>query len=239
MRERSETFSTARTSVGPIRTGEDHALLGKYGRQGTDDYSTPPTSPVKERENKSGRTSSLTRTGAMAMGLLGSMKRAITGGGGVSVHDRVAAYENRSATSSPTKSERESPKRPLSPSQEFWRGKQGARDWKVTEDEQAASSSRQTGTIRRKPLPHQVQQEDGDWDVESAVQDRVVQVMFTVPKEKLRVVNADSLSLLSSNRSDVDHDDDKEREKEVKRMSSVREADENDGGWKGKEPDRR
>lgn len=238
MRERADTFSSVRTSVGPVQTGEDHALLGRFNsRPGTaDDYSTPPTSPVKDREPKY-RTSSLTRTGAKAIGLLGSVRRVITGGGGPSVHDRVAAFENRGAHPSPTKSERdESPKRPLSPSQEFWKGKQGAKDWK-TSGEHAVESSKQTGTIRRKPLPGQVQHEEGDWDVESAVNNRVVQVMFTVPKEKLRVVNADALSLLSSNRSDVDHDDDREREKEVKRMSSVREADE-DSGWKGKVPER-
>jgi hypothetical protein len=33
--------------------------------------------------------------------------------------------------------------------------------------------------------------DEEDWDVERAVQNRVVQVMFTVPKEKLRVVNHD------------------------------------------------
>lgn len=32
---------------------------------------------------------------------------------------------------------------------------------------------------------------EADWDVEAAVERRVVQVMFTVPKSKLRVVNAD------------------------------------------------
>jgi hypothetical protein len=39
-----------------------------------------------------------------------------------------------------------------------------------------------------------------EWDVEAAVERRVVQVMFTVPKSKLRVVNADidESSLLSS-----------------------------------------
>jgi hypothetical protein len=32
---------------------------------------------------------------------------------------------------------------------------------------------------------------DDEWDIERAVENRVVQVMFTVPKEKLRVVNHD------------------------------------------------
>jgi hypothetical protein len=68
---------------------------------------------------------------------------------------------------------------------------------------------------------------DDDWDVETAVQKRVVQVMFTVPKEKLRVVNADALSLVSSNRSEADHEEDKERD-QMKRMSSVREGDDED-----------
>jgi hypothetical protein len=34
-------------------------------------------------------------------------------------------------------------------------------------------------------------EDDEEWDIERAVENRVVQVMFTVPKEKLRVVNHD------------------------------------------------
>lgn len=46
--------------------------------------------------------------------------------------------------------------------------------------------------------------DEGDWDVEAAVERRVVQVMFTVPKSKLRVVNADpdGSSILSLPRED-------------------------------------
>lgn len=40
-------------------------------------------------------------------------------------------------------------------------------------------------------LDRTVTAEDEDWDVEAAVERRVVQVMFTVPKSRLRVVNAD------------------------------------------------
>ena len=43
--------------------------------------------------------------------------------------------------------------------------------------------------------------DEEEWDVESAVERRVVQVMFTVPKEKLRVVNrgpdGDGVSIVS------------------------------------------
>ncbi|KAF1975987.1 hypothetical protein BU23DRAFT_551995 [Bimuria novae-zelandiae CBS 107.79] len=48
-----------------------------------------------------------------------------------------------------------------------------------------------------------------EWDVEAAVERRVVQVMFTVPKSKLRVVNADvdNSSLLSSPKENSSKED--------------------------------
>ncbi|RAR12593.1 galactose oxidase kelch beta-propeller [Stemphylium lycopersici] len=48
---------------------------------------------------------------------------------------------------------------------------------------------------------------EADWDVEAAVERRVVQVMFTVPKSKLRVVNADvdGASLMSVARDGDDN----------------------------------
>jgi hypothetical protein len=54
--------------------------------------------------------------------------------------------------------------------------------------------------------------EEEDWDVEAAVERRVVQVMFTVPKSKLRVVNADvdRNSLLSLAREGSDDNLNKE-----------------------------
>ncbi|KAF1922008.1 hypothetical protein BDU57DRAFT_439715 [Ampelomyces quisqualis] len=49
---------------------------------------------------------------------------------------------------------------------------------------------------------------EADWDVEAAVERRVVQVMFTVPKSKLRVVNADvdGSSILSLPQEDSSED---------------------------------
>lgn len=144
--------------------------------------------------------------------------------------------KSNSAQSSPTKHTRypemteTSPRRTPSGATTFWRSKQGARDWE--DDTPGSSNADPSAGVRRKPVPGVILNDnngslghDEDWDVESAVQQRVVQVMFTVPKEKLRVVNADTLSLLSSNRSEADQDEDKERE-QVKRMSSVREGDE-------------
>ena len=219
-RERTETFSSARTT---IRPGEDDSLLSRKARNQADDYWTPPESPVKESKY---RTSSLTRTGVKAIGLLGSVKRVFSGTTTVSVQDRVAGFENRSSSPSPTKLVPEMSEKSGNVDS-YWTNKRGARDWDG--DEAESKSPQKSMTVRRKPVPGTIINddiEDDDWDVETAVQRRVVQVMFTVPKEKLRVVNADQLSLLSSNRSDVDRDEELEREREVKRMSSVREGDE-------------
>ncbi|KAK4660900.1 hypothetical protein QC762_123090 [Podospora pseudocomata] len=54
---------------------------------------------------------------------------------------------------------------------------------------------RRQGTLHRRKQNRQSwggeETQDGEWDVERAVEQRLVQVMFTVPKERLRVVNAE------------------------------------------------
>lgn len=45
--------------------------------------------------------------------------------------------------------------------------------------------------------------EEDDWDIERAVEQRLVQVMFSVPKDRLRVVNADNADLVSLEESVV------------------------------------
>lgn len=66
---------------------------------------------------------------------------------------------------------------------ELLRRKQGRQDWGDAEGRPSISG-------------------ENDWDVERAVERRLVQVMFTVPKERLRVVNADD--------EDGDMDDEKQ-----------------------------
>ncbi|KAK5044964.1 hypothetical protein LTR84_010336 [Exophiala bonariae] len=248
VRSRGETFSSVRSGQGQTGPAETQMILNRNPirpQLGVRDYQTVERNPSKD---KYGRAGSLTGSGRRALNLLGSVKRVFTGTGTVDVNDRVATIEGRSGQSSPTKHSGQPemsetfPRRTLSAGASFWREKQGPGDWN------SASYAGPSSSIRRRPVPGLVinddngilQDDDADWDVETAVQQRVVQVMFTVPKEKLRVVNADALSLLSSNRSEVDHEEDKERE-QMKRMSSVREGDEdhdyNDtesGGGKGK-----
>jgi hypothetical protein len=236
--ERTETFSTARDSIGSMFPSEDHSLLAKRNSCAISDekdyWATPPESPIKNRYPRADSFGS--QAGRRAFGLLGSVRRVFTGTGTVDVKDQVTVLEGRSNQSSPTKHSNQpdmvegGPRRTVSAGAAFWRGKRGAKDW----DEDDGHGVGPSSTVRRKPVSGQSVEtddgsENGDWDVETAIQNRVVQVMFTVPKEKLRVVNADALSLLS--KSDVDfeggeNDGDKaDMEKVVKRMSSVREVD--------------
>ena len=98
----------------------------------------------------------------------------------------------------------------------LWQKRQGARDWDVE-----GGPSR----IERSDGYNTKEAEEEEWDVESAVERRVVQVMFTVPKEKLRVVNrgpdGDGISVVSREssikdlgKSSVDKGKEKEKDDE-------------------------
>ena len=92
----------------------------------------------------------------------------------------------------------------------FWRGRRGARDW-ADDSDIGDLLGRRSGDdwggpedLRKRrnslvPVPVSTtdQPDDNtigceDWDVEAAVERRVVQVSFTVPKTRLRVVNVDA-----------------------------------------------
>ncbi|KAL5048800.1 hypothetical protein BDW71DRAFT_9495 [Aspergillus fruticulosus] len=100
------------------------------------------------------------------------------------------------------------PRRSVSASAELFRRKQGAKDWGV-----GNRYSHDTGFHSARSTRddfgldgHMDPDSDGEWDVEGAAEGRRVQVTFTVPKEKLRVVNAsagdmDDLSVNSVSRN--------------------------------------
>ena len=127
-------------------------------------------------------------------GWMGTMRRAFTGG------DRNTSKPpdggDRSLSSSPTKllhGEDGTPRRAVSAGAMLLRRRQGARDWAVDGNGSNGATANEGA-------------EEEEWDVESAVERRVVQVMFTVPREKLRVVNAgpdgDGVSIVSAERED-------------------------------------
>ncbi|KAI4105334.1 MAG: hypothetical protein L6R37_002784 [Teloschistes peruensis] len=131
-----------------------------------------------------------TRMGSRTRGWMGSMRRAFG-------TDRSASTSPEhgwsSASSSPTKLHHEGgvPRRAASAGGVLWQKRQGAKDWDAHEGRGRLGMGE--GNTQNA--------DEGEWDVESAVERRVVQVMFTVPREKLRVVNGapegDGESMLS------------------------------------------
>jgi len=137
-------------------------------------------------------TNSPTRTQSRARNWMGSVRRVFTG----AERSDSASPENGelSTSSSPTKyhnNEAGVPRRAASTGTMLWQKRQGAKDWDV---EGAPSRGVECSANGQG-------QEDEEWNIESAVERRVVQVMFTVPKEKLRVVNrgpdGDGVSVVS------------------------------------------
>jgi hypothetical protein len=107
----------------------------------------------------------------------------------------AAEFDERSGSSSPQKpgsrdSDQQPPRRAASDAS-FLRSRRGAKDWNVEDEEEEVELQRPSPPDR---------EAEGDWDVERAAENRVVQLMFTVPRQRLRVINADEAdarSLLS------------------------------------------
>lgn len=128
-------------------------------------------------------------------GWLGSLKKVFgqeewVSGPGVEEGDRYLDSPSPTRVafgSEPYRDDDAGPKRTASAGSMLWRRKQGRGDWEDSADE---------AVIGRRPysvagLETAPLGEEEEWDVEKAVRGRVVQVMFTVPKERLRVVNQD------------------------------------------------
>ena len=153
-------------------------------------FATAKTSLPQERQEGDvfmDEESSPIKMPGRARGFMGSLRRAFTGD-----RSSSASPEHQiSNSSSPTKAnynDTEMLQRNTSTSGAFWKARQGAKDWDAGGRQKDADSGEA--------------EEGEDWDIESAVQNRVVQVMFTVPKDKLRVVNRgdeDGASILSTN----------------------------------------
>lgn len=165
-----------------------------FGRPNTQPY--PQSSQDSSVPHRSGST----RKSHYANGsLLGSVRRAI-GMGGSASSGRSTSLTTASAINASCAASRKSaslthdtgmstsasmakgsaglaPRRAASDAA-FWKSKRGAKDWGADGRAEGVSGETQEG-------------EDGEWDVEGAAQNRVVQLMFTVPRQRLRVVNAD------------------------------------------------
>jgi hypothetical protein len=200
------TFNTARTSF-PILQAEAETLLPRPDTDAEWDYSPTDSAHTEGSPSKSKPFAGRLRRGQT--GWLGSIRRAIVGEEprSPSIPSTTSREVSPDRIDGPSSS---LPRRTVSAGATFWRRKQGKGDWEDSEPEDlymrggGASSRSNTftgeysdrGTTSRGGF---YTDEEEEWDIERAVENRVVQVMFTVPKEKLRVVNSSA----EDNRSEV------------------------------------
>ncbi|KAG6003641.1 hypothetical protein E4U21_001844 [Claviceps maximensis] len=185
----TSSYNTARSGFatllaeGPaLLTGEGAAAPANYPDHDQDsahptDYLQPPTSPSKTKPRRSW-LGSLGRVFSHSSSHAGDSRRAGQDRDGNSVGtdldlDSAALTGDYEATADAPGALRGA----------LLRRKQGRQDW-GEEDEKAGGGGAQTDAA-------------GDWDseIERAVERRLVQVMFTVPKERLRVVNGGDAQL--------------------------------------------
>ncbi|KAF7184465.1 hypothetical protein CNMCM7691_005533 [Aspergillus felis] len=204
----SDSYSTAHTTLS-LRWAEGEHLLKN---------DPEPDVPIEQRSTP-GR-SPLTPK-ARTFGWMGNVRRVLSG-----TQRRVTAIRDSTTASLASGVDRRStvlgartvdgaqdeskvPRRAVSASAELFRRKQGARDWGASN---RGSRDTRLQTIRSSrddsALDGLIDVDDDDWDVEGAAEGRRVQITFTVPKERLRVVNAtaqdlDNMSEISISRSNT------------------------------------
>lgn len=198
-----DSFSTANTTLSQRQAEAEHLLAdGPESRMLSE-------SPSKKSPSSKPRTSDW----------IGSIRRVLSVSKRNSAPDPDSSFapiasgiDRRSTFIAPSKpfstgNEAGPPRRAVSASAELFRRKQGARDWGAARNSRGAVFRTPKSTRDDFNLALDGDEED-DWDVETAAEGRSVQVTFTVPKEKLRVVNA------------TDRDMDNMSEKSISRSSS-------------------
>ncbi|KAM3084446.1 hypothetical protein ACMFMF_001802 [Clarireedia jacksonii] len=203
----SETASTSNTahSSFPSLQAEASTLLPRpdvSDRSNQSPIRTPSQSPTKETFDHIGSPSKNKPNGLSRRGILGSIRRVFS----AESDDYDEPFAAREPSPIPIEPDN-TPRRAVSASATLWRRKQGKTDWEdsAKSGKKTTRSNTVTGerpnlharTGEAKALVHGIDDEDEEWDIERAVEDRVVQVMFTVPREKLRVVNHDVLEDIS------------------------------------------
>ena len=198
------SFNTAHTSFQALQE-QGESLLPRPG----DDLSTGDYSPTRSQpDSQPGSPSKSKPTIALgkgrSQGWLGSLRRVFASGASGHTSPDSPSYSSRDISPvrpidySAMSSGGMEPRRTVSAGATLWRRKQGKGDWEDSADNSnvprsTGRSNTFTGSLPRGlEMPKEAGDEsDDEWDIERAVENRVVQVMFTVPKEKLRVVNHD------------------------------------------------
>ncbi|TGO13694.1 hypothetical protein BTUL_0065g00520 [Botrytis tulipae] len=159
-----------------------------------------PHTPTRTTHDYIGSPSKNKHIGLGRRGWLGSLRKAFRPEGDTAAESSLADQEPLPLPIGVDNS----PRRTVSAGAALWRRKQGRGDWEDSEKigaKRGRSSSFVNGggrssvqigrTGEARGLVNGIAEDDDEWDIERAIENRVVQVMFTVPKEKLRVVNHD------------------------------------------------
>lgn len=202
----ADSFTTARTDFAQLQL-EGEALLGgrptstldrddPYQRALAAHSPTRTKVPVPTYEGDVSQSFPSRRR----QGWMGSLRRALNA---VSMSERSFSLtgtseqytdQERSSSTSPTKDKRgqarNAPRRAVSDGSTLLRQKQGQKDWDDKHWERYRDDP-DPGDWGEPQLSAEKQHAEEDWDVEGAASKRDFQVMFTVPKARLRVVNAD------------------------------------------------
>jgi len=211
----SNSFNTARTSFPTLQAEGETLLPRPVDEASAGEYS--PTRYQPEYFQGSPSKSKPFALGKGRAGWLGSLRRVFVGNTEGEGNDSYNPHAPIYRDVSPTRDQGfggaggAQPRRTVSAGATLWRRKQGKSDW---EDSADLSANTRSNTFTNDQVPQFTRHytdtphtagsaDDDDWDVEQAVQNRVVQVMFTVPKEKLRVVNADEDEMRSEAASSV------------------------------------
>ncbi|OIW28464.1 hypothetical protein CONLIGDRAFT_377842 [Coniochaeta ligniaria NRRL 30616] len=170
----SHTYNTAKThnraaggsSFAGLREEGPSLLLGSAARGYSPEHDhgdgdSPPGSPSKHKPSR--------------RSWLGSLRRVFSGSGEGGSSSRGESPTEGGGGGGGSGSDYEPRLVGMGPGGRLLRRKQGKEAW---------GAERREGEGGR-------EEEDDEWDVERAVEQRLVQIMFTVPKERLRVVNAE------------------------------------------------
>ncbi|KAK0347640.1 hypothetical protein LTR91_000790 [Friedmanniomyces endolithicus] len=193
---RRAAFATRSSTA---REGKTVRMYDDYPSGGGGGGGIPTIAPPRRRQGWMG---SLRR----ALNAVGERNFSLTGGS-VEQYGAAGGEGERTASSSPTKERGvaigAAPRRAVSDGGTLLKQKRGQKDWedgvrpRYRDDPdpgdwgEAVGDGRSGSLERRRTGGLEEEEEEEDWDVEGAARKRDVQVMFTVPKARLRVVNAD------------------------------------------------
>ncbi|TKA83480.1 hypothetical protein B0A55_00548 [Friedmanniomyces simplex] len=213
-----DSFVTARTNFLDLQS-EGEALLGggrrtldnddPYRRAALAAHSSTRSAKTVRMYDEYGGGAPMIAPPRRRQGWMGSLRRALnavgernfslTGASG----EQFAGEGERTSSSSPTKDRGVSigggggaPRRVVSDGGTLLTRKRGQKDWEVGVGPRYRDDP-DPGDWGEPAEPHspterqRAEEEEEEWDVECAASKRDVQVMFTVPKARLRVVNAD------------------------------------------------